>query len=266
MITRRDILKGGLATLTVPYIGRGEPRRSMLGAVDTGEEGSGEWVNPYVTDGLVAMWDGQWNAGGGIHVSETMEWYDVCGNEPSLVPYDGLTPLLFGDKALITTSVVPWNESSGRLFNQYATLYTIECGFENVRCNYNYPSFYNGRKGSTNGTMFRGMKWGQDSGTNTQIQVILSNTSTSMQSTISNNERLTLSLTFDGIGRAYKNGLFDIQAEQTGRNVNTLLMVGGGPNGTCFREFYFLRIYSRCLTAAEIAENYSVDKVRFNLQ
>ena len=25
------------------------------------------WTNPYVTDGLVAMWDGEWNAGGGVH-------------------------------------------------------------------------------------------------------------------------------------------------------------------------------------------------------
>ena len=24
------------------------------------------WTNPYVTDGLVAMWDGEWNAGGGV--------------------------------------------------------------------------------------------------------------------------------------------------------------------------------------------------------
>ena len=26
----------------------------------------GGWKNPYVTDGLVAMWDGEWNVGGGV--------------------------------------------------------------------------------------------------------------------------------------------------------------------------------------------------------
>ena len=29
--------------------------------------GMAVWTNPYVTDGLVAMWDGEWNAGGGVH-------------------------------------------------------------------------------------------------------------------------------------------------------------------------------------------------------
>ena len=23
------------------------------------------WKNPYITDGLISMWDGQWNVGGG---------------------------------------------------------------------------------------------------------------------------------------------------------------------------------------------------------
>lgn len=227
--------------------------------------GGGGWRNPYVTDGLVAMWDGEWNAGGGVHISETMAWKDVCGNEPDLEPYDDATKLVFGDKGLVTTSVVPWNESSGRLFNKSSTLYTIECGFLNVRCNYNYPTFYNGKTGSTNGTMFRGMQWGYDSGTNTQLQVVLSNTATSMNSTISNNEKLTLSISFNGVGYVYKNGVLDIQAEQLGQNANTFLMVGGGPNGTCFGEYYFFRVYSRALAAAEIAANYAIDKKRFNL-
>ena len=45
----------------------------MLGA-RTGawsKSGGGEWKNPYITDGLVAMWDGEWNAGEGIHDSSS---------------------------------------------------------------------------------------------------------------------------------------------------------------------------------------------------
>ena len=42
--------------------------------------GGGGWVNPYVTNGLVAMWDGEWNAGGGVHDNTVTEWFDLTGN------------------------------------------------------------------------------------------------------------------------------------------------------------------------------------------
>ena len=29
--------------------------------------GAAKWINPYITDGLIAMWDGEWNAGGGLY-------------------------------------------------------------------------------------------------------------------------------------------------------------------------------------------------------
>ena len=42
--------------------------------------GPDKWTNPYVTDGLVAMWDGEWNAGGGIHDANATTWKDLIGN------------------------------------------------------------------------------------------------------------------------------------------------------------------------------------------
>ncbi len=36
--------------------------------------------NPYITDGLVAMWDGEWNVGFGKHDSNTLVWKDLIGN------------------------------------------------------------------------------------------------------------------------------------------------------------------------------------------
>lgn len=42
-----------------------------------------EWVyvpyNPYVTNGLIAMWDGRWNAGWGAHDSAAAAWVNLCG-------------------------------------------------------------------------------------------------------------------------------------------------------------------------------------------
>lgn len=80
MITRRDILKCGLATLTVPYIGRGEPRRSMLGACNVVEESEAELVNPYIQNGLEVMFDGIWNINWGNHDPTTKKWYDLKGS------------------------------------------------------------------------------------------------------------------------------------------------------------------------------------------
>lgn len=38
------------------------------------------WDNPYVTDGLVAMWDGQWNFGGGIHSPKGNRLYELISS------------------------------------------------------------------------------------------------------------------------------------------------------------------------------------------
>lgn len=37
------------------------------------------WRNPYVTDGLIAMWDGEWNIGGGVHDANATTWVDLVG-------------------------------------------------------------------------------------------------------------------------------------------------------------------------------------------
>lgn len=44
-----------------------------------------EWKNPYVTDGLIAMWDAEWNVGGGKHESAPMLWKDLSGNGIDMV-------------------------------------------------------------------------------------------------------------------------------------------------------------------------------------
>lgn len=52
----------------------------LLGARQFFERrGAPAWTNPYVTDGLVAMWDGEWNAGGGVHDASATVWKDIVG-------------------------------------------------------------------------------------------------------------------------------------------------------------------------------------------
>ena len=83
MITRRDVLLGGSSALMLPLMGRASPVNSMLAAREAKYiDDSATWENPYVTDGLLAHWDGEWNAGGGIHDPNELVWRDVVGGVP----------------------------------------------------------------------------------------------------------------------------------------------------------------------------------------
>lgn len=52
----------------------------------------GKWTNPYITNGLVGMWDAEWNAGGGVHDPNASKWKDLSGqaydlNVPSVLSW-----------------------------------------------------------------------------------------------------------------------------------------------------------------------------------
>lgn len=56
------------------------PVRSMIGS-DGLEIVPEDFSNPYVTSGLVAMWDAEWNAGFGIHDPFATTWRDLVGRQ-----------------------------------------------------------------------------------------------------------------------------------------------------------------------------------------
>ena len=47
--------------------------------------GGGAWTNPYVTDGLIGLWDGEWNVAGGQHDGSATTWVDISGNNRDAV-------------------------------------------------------------------------------------------------------------------------------------------------------------------------------------
>lgn len=60
-----------VVSLTIP---EGEVARVEVG-------GKTVWPSiPYVTNGLIAYWDGAWNAGLGVHDSSATNWVDLSGN------------------------------------------------------------------------------------------------------------------------------------------------------------------------------------------
>ena len=55
----------------------------IIGARNGAWAKAGGWINPYVTDGLVAMWDGEWNAGVGIH-DDMQRVVNLASNDDTL--------------------------------------------------------------------------------------------------------------------------------------------------------------------------------------
>lgn len=78
-MTRRDFINGGIAAITYNSL-FATPIRSAIGARSLFSEDNGEDGFPYVTDGLLAMWDAEWNVGIGEHESTPMVWKNLVDN------------------------------------------------------------------------------------------------------------------------------------------------------------------------------------------
>ena len=66
-----DMDMAGVLTWSIP---EGEVVRVEVG-------GEVVWPSiPYITNGLVAMWDGKWNAGVGVHDANATVWKDIAGD------------------------------------------------------------------------------------------------------------------------------------------------------------------------------------------
>lgn len=259
----------------------------LLGARQFFERrGGGGWQNPYVTDGLVAMWDGVWNAGPGVHDSTITDWVDLTGNGKSFhadapiwsdnhCTCDGTFASCFH---CATAAESQW------FFDLLATgVYTIEflferreahgngtyftCGFNNTYT----PGFYTRYNGATttNAGFYLWLKGGN------RGEIFLNGTN------YLNAKLYDISCSGDSCqlflnGEGKKSNV--ILPLQTAINIDT-----SGGKGNLFRYAFFCRgdgysvadslggrlyrlaIYSKSLTTDEVDHNCATDKARFNL-
>lgn len=251
--SRRQVLLGGLAAIIAAGKAPGALIRSSLASAHQRDELGGEdFQNPYVTDGLVAMWDGEWNAGLGVHISNPMSIYDISGNGhtlyftgiysigPNYVYIDG-TSGAYGFVQNFRFGVPTTQETCIEI--ELAHRYGRIIGENRGLCIY-----YEGQPGYIYG-------FGTDGFVNGTTNIGL-------------NIPFSYSLAVaDGCGRVFVNGVYqgrrptiNSQYEGTtyifGRNTS-----GRGITG----KFFNIRFYSRTLSAEEIAYNYTIDKERFGL-
>ena len=230
-----------------------EPVKSVLSARHSafGGEETAIWENPYLTDGLVAMWDGEWNISGGKHSQSTSVWMDIVGgvelnvtrgewlsNGLSWIPNNqsqaintaipnSLREILVSNYVTVEAVVTPQARGSG-CYNMCNTTFRIYCA------------------GNTDIINYFKIK----SGPFYCIQYV----------------EMDTPISFTAVVFPPKNIWWGINGNIVSSTTN---YSSPSPNNTI--ELYSkgivhsVRIYSRALSAEEIAYNYEIDQMRFGL-
>lgn len=243
--------------------------------------GKKAWQNPYVTNGLVAMWDGEWNAGPGVHDQNATTWKnlvagssfgdgvvgssigvtgtsvghvwtnDSCRNMSSSGYYYcfGVSASAEAMQSVISSETVASIISSSTLYqNGWNVPFMSKCSVAFARNSdegvLGYLTFW------PNG------KWqpwmaGADA--------LYSMSPLTRRSYYSEPFSDKLKLMVNGDGVIYTLG----RSNGTTLGVPSSYPLIYGNN--TIMDVSCIRLYSRALTASEVAANYAIDKARFNL-
>lgn len=232
------------------------------------------WQNPYVTDGLVAMWDGEWNVAGGIHDPNATVWSDLTGNlaDFALTEHgtwgENFLQMDGAGAAAVCDKVFP-----------YAGILTVECVVRTTTAVAGATVFNLSPGYLTNGYyyMTRELSWGTNaSGAGYTMCGInkLNNVSRvcyvaqpggdlAFSGCYANGGPICTAMTVNGVAQTSTTLNHGAAANTSAATIGarapalTSLCSAG--------RLYTLRLYSRILTAAEIAANNAINRERFNL-
>ena len=222
----------------------------------------------YVQDGLVAVYDGIENAGWGVHDPNATVWKDLTGNGWDFPA----TNLTFHDDRVEVLAYVASVKSSADFWNW--TGGTVDGTFERPTTtakNNGFLAF--GRLGivSINTNSVNGCMWYTSaSASNWRCLYPFGRASSSPGARAFEKAHRAFASDFTqsyANQRYYQNGVRYIGYDETWtQNVAHSALTPSLSVGTVGTpKFYGLRIYSRALTADEVAVNYTIDKARFNL-
>ena len=234
-------------------VAMGKPTRSVLGASGSNGGAAAGWTNPYVTDGLVAMWDGEWNAGGGVHDATSTIWKDLVGNAD-----------LKCETSSVSDSWIRYSQSvqitlENALITDYP--FTVQGVYDRTETTGNFCAFGFGFSTSrlcTGSASTFGCRF--SSTYNTKNVVGPRNAITWLRSS-ADGDKMRIFADGNDLG---------LTTSPQGGGVSTLAKIcinGENPYGNYRNVFSVgnIRVYNRALSAAEIAVNYAVDKARFGL-
>lgn len=240
--------------------------------------GGGGWKNPYVTDGLVAMWDGEWNAGPGVHDNTITEWYDLTGNNHRMYapsPSWGTNYAYCENNA---ESRFRETAAEAEWFRDLVATgqYTVELVFT--------PATSGGGNALNYYVIGFGLLFSSYAATTTRTVVFLDLATNVLGGTAVNTRKaLEINgmdylasrcaqvscdvssgiLAFNGTEAAIS-GTFNVTMEKQGMALGARGNLGNYSQSSEMKHFR-VAVYNRPLTSAEMATNYAIDKARFNL-
>ena len=226
----------------------------LLGARQFFERRGGGWQNPYVTDGLVAMWDGEWNAGGGKHSLNATTWANIIDDSDIMTPVG--TSFSWGDKSCSITNCLFKNTNKPYIATiSSSRVLTMEVVLNRTGGSVSFSQMLSMAVGAW--LKFEGAGYGMGN-------IFYPKSLDYVNGTTS---LLSISVTMDTI-LGYKDAVLKSTVSNASRFSQYLesMSIGGDSQTTSFvGQIFCCRLYSRALTAAEIAANYAIDKARFNL-
>lgn len=256
MITRREIITGGIAAIGFSFVAQSYPIRSMIAEKNDVFNSYEEEQPFYIKDGLVAMWDGELSNGELVDVISGID-----GTIPSTVSYSPTEKcFLFSENAEvqynlssiaqdaymsanctyeICCSILPYTYVGSRTI--FATPdYTISWYTPRSKTSTQNYVFYN-----YYGRASRVVRCLDSDGDFTGTLTLTCNTSNMIGVEYANAVRDGFNIKFSTIPSTQQQYFF------------SRLM----PNA----KIYSLRIYNRPLSNQEVSYNYSIDRERFNL-
>lgn len=222
------------------------------------------WHNPYIADGLVAMWDGEWNAAGGIHDASATTWVDLTGNHRPL--------------AIIPTSGAYWKPQS---ITTEDTSCKIAYAFSSIGecCPFVSCEIVMRRRGKNWATLVCGGGDGTP-GSPGKYAVSFANARNEIAKETGgtayafNAPSGSLTQFHIGNGGAWERGvpLTESATPMAAWPVCDTIALGscyngysGSPNYINYHEFFSIRLYRRELSPDEITFNTEIDHIRFGV-
>ena len=219
--------------------------------------GMAVWTNPYVTDGLVAMWDGEWNTGGGVHDATLQdEWTDIVGGMKFSSAVGSCS--FSQNRAVLSACVLKGiNGNLASVFSSgcFSIQYIIPvCTDQRGYVLWRYPPYTNPMvEIQRNGPYFGFCDKGQGFSGMNNLQLQTLTVDGSDWTVITDTQRAPRTVNY---------------TQQTFTSSAGLALLGSQQGAATYfftGEVCALRFYDRILTDSEISASYAIDRARFNL-
>jgi hypothetical protein len=223
----------------------------------SGEEG--QVGIPYVTEGLVAMWDGIWNSGIEEHSAMPEVIKDLVGDHDLTLVYGGYNRGI----SIGADYFAPNNIYGGKVanydMNEFST--AIESGEATIEICV-HVSGYSG--GCNMFYVNDNCRIYSSDNINMRWMFFTSGATSVVSATIDNGSTSSISIRYEGEGNAiYRDGMFIMSFTGGDRKVSDGIEFGRNAAGLW--KYHSIRIYNRSLTEEEIELNHLIDRERFGI-